>query len=188
MRAYPRETQEMVFDAHERAFELKTRGVEDILIAIVNGFKGFPEAILPSSPSDGSNPHRHFLRHRTGGSLKHRPASLVSQTGPRSVGRWTWRWRGVHGDCHIAGLNRAAGTQSIRQIECHRHIGHASDTSTQWRSPSRPVRERSMARPGLRASSTLARRVLEQGLVSSARAEGLPAARAKGPIHRLWRQ
>ena len=39
--------------------ELKTRGVEDILIAIVDGLKGFPEAMRRClSPSDGSNLHR----------------------------------------------------------------------------------------------------------------------------------
>ena len=45
--------------------ELKTRGVEDILIAIVDGLKGFPEAIVAVfSPSDGSNLHRpSLLRH-----------------------------------------------------------------------------------------------------------------------------
>ena len=38
--------------------ELKNRGVEDILIAIVDGLKGFPEAIAAASRHGGSDLHR----------------------------------------------------------------------------------------------------------------------------------
>ena len=50
--------------------ELRHRGVEDILIAVVDGLKGFPEAILAAFPQTtvqtcipGSSPGTHLLRH-----------------------------------------------------------------------------------------------------------------------------
>jgi putative transposase len=38
--------------------ELKSRGVEDILIAVVDGLKGFPEAIAACSADDRADLHR----------------------------------------------------------------------------------------------------------------------------------
>jgi putative transposase len=50
--------------------ELKNRGVEDVLIAVVDGLKGFPDAILAVFPEAtvqtcilGSSPRTHLLRH-----------------------------------------------------------------------------------------------------------------------------
>jgi putative transposase len=50
--------------------ELKNRGVEDVLIAVVDGLKGFPEAITAVFPEAivqtcilGSSPRTHLLRH-----------------------------------------------------------------------------------------------------------------------------
>jgi len=50
--------------------ELKNRGVEDILLAVVDGLKGFPEAIRAAFPEatvqtciPGSSPGTHLLRH-----------------------------------------------------------------------------------------------------------------------------
>ena len=40
--------------------ELRNRGVEDILIAVVDGLKGFPEAITGVSPGEGADLHRAF--------------------------------------------------------------------------------------------------------------------------------
>ena len=38
--------------------ELKNRGVEDVLIAVVDGLKGFPEAITAVFPQRGPDLHR----------------------------------------------------------------------------------------------------------------------------------
>ena len=74
--------------------ELKNRGVEDILIAVVDGLKGFPEAIAAVfPPTIVQTCIVHLIRNSHGFRLMEGPQADRRRTQERSTGRRTRTWR-----------------------------------------------------------------------------------------------
>jgi transposase-like protein len=89
--------------------DLKTRGVNDILIAVVDGLKGFPEAIASVYPQTVVQTCIvHLIRNSLAFVAKDRKAILPAtrqSTGPKMP---TWRWSGSRS-------SRPNGASAIRR-------------------------------------------------------------------------